>query len=205
MIYSSVLSFVLILACSLGWPVAAAPQTLDTPDPAADSAPAPPLAETPIYITADQAEFEQAQHQVIYTGQVHITQGALQLWADQVTALYDPVSGQFNFLLATGQQAKLIKAAEPDATEASATPDQSPLVVLAQRIEYWPQQQQIDASGQAQVSQQQSVIHSEVIRYNLGTQALSAESSRSLSGNAQDAQVQWVIQPNHLPNSAPTP
>jgi lipopolysaccharide export system protein LptA len=112
-----------------------------------------------------------------YIDDVKITQGSLSIEADLVQVMSLPDSDAKAYL-AIGKPAKFTQTLD----------DGKPVHLQADEIKYQPLSQTVYISGNAQVSQEGSIVKGDKITYNIATEQLKAESS-------SDEAVTTILQP----------
>lgn len=114
--------------------------------------------EQPFYLEADGAEFLEAESLSIYTGNVLVRQGGLELRGDRVEVRHDPEHKPV-FIIAIGAPVTYRQRVEGEAKPVEAT---------ARRMEYDRVRDEITLIGQAVLSQGEDTFRSDRILYDRG-------------------------------------
>jgi lipopolysaccharide export system protein LptA len=166
--------------------------------PLAGAALGPPVAhalssdrEQPIHIAADRLEIDDVKHVSVYRGNVHYSQGTMQLEADTVTIYYD-AERKFQRLQAQGQPARFRQRPDGQAEDMRGE---------AARIEYVAAPEALTLKQQAHVWNQGDEFSGDVITYDITGNHVVARRSGTEGGR-----VQVIIQPRaQTPAPAPAP
>ncbi len=138
----------------------------------------PDDAEQPIKISADQAVRDEKEGVTIYSGNVRMSQGSLQLEADKITVFR--VVDEADRIVAVGKPAHLQQ--QPAA-------DQAPVHAHAGVIEYLQREERVKLREDARLEQDGSIFTGEFIDYKLAEQRVRATSDKG----REDSRVEVVI------------
>lgn len=141
----------------------------------------------PIHITADKAVRDEKKGVTVYSGNVFMKQGSMELEADLLTIYHD--TDNASRIVAQGNPAKMRQLPEPD---------QGLVHAHAQTIHYFRTQDRVHLQTEARIEQDGDMVAGDSIDYLIDKQMFKAESS----GNQEGAQVEVVIQPNAQPGKA---
>jgi lipopolysaccharide export system protein LptA len=140
----------------------------------------PTDAEQPIHIRADSAELDETKNLAIYHGSVRMEQGTLTVTADKMTIeLKDQLVVR---IIAEGDRAHYQQQLKPD---------ESMVFADAKMIVYYTQEERVDLTGNAFLTQNKNEFTGELIRYNVREGKVDAQ------GDGQ-GKVQMVLQPAAL-------
>lgn len=143
----------------------------------------PDDSEQPIRITADTAIRDEKQGFTIYTGNVHMTQGSIDIEADTLTIFHETV--QADKIVAEGKPAKMQQ--RPAVGE--------PLVrARAEVIEYYKSEDRVHLRINAYITQDGSSVTGDSIDYDIARELIRAGSEEAPDGK----QVRVVIEPKVL-------
>jgi len=122
--------------------------------------------DAPVQIEADSGELDQAKNRTIYKGNVHITQGTMELWADQVIVQYKGTRPWE--ITATGRPARFKQL-----------PEKGKAWIEGQgnRILYRIHSDELLLTGNAELKQQQDRFRSDRIVYDRRAGRLKAGSA----------------------------
>ncbi len=134
----------------------------------------------PIKIEADRLEIEEAKHISHYQGNVQMTQGSLNLTADNIKFHFNE-NNDLQWIQAEGKPAHF-KQLNDDETSASGS---------ALRMNYYQPKSVLELLGQAKYQSVLDTIESESITINTDTNALQA------GGKPGKDRVRMLIQPNN--------
>lgn len=112
--------------------------------------------EQPVYLEADSAELDEAKATSVYTGNVHIRQGSMEIQADQVTMHHEP-DRRPRLIAAVGAPAKYRQEVDGEKQEVRAE---------ALRMEYDTQRDEITLFDQALLFQGEDTFRSDRIVYD---------------------------------------
>lgn len=136
----------------------------------------------PIRISADSATRDERTGETRYEGNVMLSQGSLQISADQVTVQH--TTEEASAIVATGNPATLTQIPAPE---------QAPVNAEAGRIEYWRDQDKITLTENARIEQNGATVTGVRIDYLVTEQQVQA------SGEEGEGQrVEVVIPPSVL-------
>jgi lipopolysaccharide export system protein LptA len=124
-------------------------------------------AEQPLYLEADNAELDELKSVSIYTGDVFVQQGSMQIRADQVT-VYHGEDRQPERIIATGEPATYRQEMEGDEKEVRAE---------ARRMEYVTETDEIRLIDEAIVYQGQDTFRNDRILYDRANAKVKAGTS----------------------------
>ncbi len=131
----------------------------------------------PIHIRGDNAEFDQNNGLLIYTGEVRIDQGTLRVTADRMVVEYRD-----------DQVVKITAEGKPASYQQQLESDEGLVNADAKTIVYHTTAEKVDLIGDAFLTQEGNEFQGSVIRYNIRQGRVDAE-----SGN--DAPVRMMLQP----------
>ena len=142
--------------------------------------------ELPITGKADSNSFDINTGISILTGNVVITQGNLEILADQVVIETDPETNELSYIKATGNPAIFtdIPQLGSDMVE-----------VNGNQVEFFPATDIIITLGEARITQSGNEARGEQIEYQAATGQVTIQSARSLSGNQDDEQAELLLLP----------
>ncbi|MEM7096866.1 MAG: lipopolysaccharide transport periplasmic protein LptA [Pseudomonadota bacterium] len=113
-------------------------------------------ADQPIHIEGDDAEIDQANETIVYTGSVEVVQGTLRVHGDRMVV---KISGdQVQQITTTGGPARYSQELEDDQGQVNAH---------AKSIVYHTAQERIYLNGKASLVQKGNELHGESIRYDI--------------------------------------
>jgi len=135
----------------------------------------------PIHITADQALRDENRGHTVYSGNVRLVQGSMELDADRLTIWH--TSENADRFVAKGKPARMRQRPEVD---------QELVHAHADVITYWHKQQRVNLSSNARIEQRGDVVTGDLIVYLIEQQVIKAESSQRQSTD----RVHVVIQPS---------
>ena len=134
----------------------------------------------PIRITADTAIRDEKQGFTVYSGNVHMTQGSLDIRADELTIYHE--TAQADKIVAEGRPAKMQQKPAVD----------EPLVrAHANIIEYYKIEDRVHLRIDAQITQDGGSVNGDSIDYFIAEQLVKANSDQGTDGK----RVQVVIPP----------
>jgi len=143
----------------------------------------------PIHITADKALRDEKQGFTVYSGNVQMNQGSMEIKADKLTIYH--VAEEADKIVAEGAPAKMWQQPELDKGVVHAR---------ALVIEYFKNEERVHLETDAHVEQEGSMVTGDSIDYFIAEQLIKADSDQSLEGN----RVQVVIPPS-VQQEASTP
>lgn len=147
---------------------------------------APPDAPAPIQIEADRADITEQSGASVYSGNVSLRQGDLEMEGERLEISRDGEQGEIRALL-TGNPARLTQPTDQGET----------VNARAQRIEYQSRTRSIDLKGDAEFVRGRDRVSGQSIRYDASARKLQA-SGPSPGGS----RVRIVIQPEAPRNPA---
>jgi lipopolysaccharide export system protein LptA len=143
----------------------------------------------PITGRSDEKTIQTATGLVTLSGNVFITQGNLEIFADLTTLETDQNSKQLEQLIANGTPARFIDL--PTLTG-------NKVEVSGLKIEFYPNRDLIITTGKAEITQNGNIVHGERIEYNTVTGLMNIHSQRSVTGNPDDEQAELIIIPGAI-------
>ena len=135
----------------------------------------------PIHITADKALRDEKKGVTIYSGNVQLVQGSMELEADKLTIFH--TSEDANEIIAEGRPAKMRQQPEVDKGIVNAH---------AETIHYFRTEDRVHLQTNARIEQDGAVVAGDSIEYLIAKQLITAESDQTQKGN----KVVVVIPPN---------
>ncbi len=135
----------------------------------------------PIRIQANKANLDDRQGIAIYTGNVILTQGTIELRGDRIT-IYRDNAGTIKKLVAVGKPARYQEKTDPA---------KGVLHAYGLTIEYLAQQEKVHLIKQAKVNQDGNVFTGDRIDYDLKTDLVNARAT----DNNDSGRVEMLIQP----------
>jgi len=141
--------------------------------------------EQPIEVEADELEVRDQEKISIYTGNVTLVQGSLEINADRVVIHLN----EANELI-------LMEMTGTPATFRQLNDDQQEILGEALHIDYTQSESLLELRDSARVSQAGDIIESDLIRINTETSSLQAGSAES------DQRVKMLIQPKQNSNGS---
>jgi lipopolysaccharide export system protein LptA len=136
----------------------------------------------PMHITADKALRDDIKGVTIYSGNVVLTQGSLELKADILTI--NQTNGELDEIIAEGRPAKMHQ--QPDV-------DKAIVYGHAKVIRYFKAEDRVHMQTDAHMEQDGAVVDGDSIEYLIAKQLITAESDQTKPGNPP---VVVVIPPN---------
>lgn len=135
----------------------------------------------PIHITADKAVRDELKGVTIYSGNVHLVQGSMELDADKLTIYHnEDVADE---IIAEGKPAKMRQQPEVDKGLVHAH---------AEVITYYKYEDKVHLKTDARIEREGAVVDGDAIDYFIAKQLITAESDQS----REDAKVVVVIPPS---------
>jgi len=110
----------------------------------------------PLYLEADSAEFSEAKSMSVYTGNVFVKQGSMELRGNQVRVRHDSENGP-TFIIAIGDPVTYLQLVEGE---------QKPVEASALRMEYDRAKDRLTLIGQAIVFQGEDTFRNDRIVYD---------------------------------------
>ena len=126
----------------------------------------------PIHITADRALRNEVEGVTIYSGNVELVQGSMELEADTLTIYHTTETA--NEIIATGSPAKMRQQPELDKGIVHAH---------AKVITYFKSEDRIHLQTDAHIEQEGAVVDGDTIDYLIDKQLITAESDQSQENN----------------------
>jgi lipopolysaccharide export system protein LptA len=147
---------------------------------AGDAMALPQDAEQPIHIHSDSAELDQNKSVAIYHGSVRMEQGTMTVTGDTMTVeLQDQLVVR---IIAEGDRAHYQQQIKPD---------ESIVFADAKKIVYFTQEERVELTGNAYLTQDKNEFTGELIKYNV------REGKVDATANGQ-GKVQMILQPAAL-------
>lgn len=119
----------------------------------------------PVEIESDSAEFDELGGLTTYSGNVQLTQGSIELLADEIQLR--TLDGQIVELVAVGNPAQYEQIPDPDSEK---------LIARGNKIRYLLEDDLIELSGSASLSQQGTTLSGGTILYDIRRHSLRASS-----------------------------
>lgn len=135
----------------------------------------------PIHITADKALRNEVEGVTVYTGNVHLVQGSMELDADKLTIYHN--TDVADEIIAEGKPAKMRQ--QPAV-------DEGIVRAHALVITYFKNEDRVHLQTMARIEQDGSVVEGDAIEYFIEKQVITAESDQS----REDNKVVVVIPPS---------
>ena len=136
----------------------------------------------PVYIDSDSQQLDMQSNVVTFLGDVKLKQGSINIHADKVIVYRDPKTSAIKDIEGFGNPA----------TFSQLTDDGKTLYGEAKELYYSMANDQLTMIDQAKLSQDDSVIKGNKIRYKISSQTLIAD------GKDQGDRVSTVIQPQAM-------
>ena len=133
----------------------------------------------PVKVSADKLEANRSKNLSVYSGNVVISQGSLQIRADRVE-VHGNAKGEINKVIATGKPAHFQQQME-DST--------SPVKARAQRIEFLVGNDALQLTGEAFVDRDGNTLSAERIDYDLNSEQMQAQ------GQSEKERVEMIWKP----------
>lgn len=132
----------------------------------------------PVEIESDSAEFDEPAGLTTYRGNVLLVQGSIELLADEIQLRTE--NDEIVELIATGSPAQYEQLPEPDSEK---------LYAQSNRIRYLLDQDLIELSGEASLSQQGTTLSGGTILYDVRKHILKASSDGSTQNTKERVRV----------------
>lgn len=132
----------------------------------------------PVEIESDSAEFDDNAGLTTYRGNVRLIQGTIELLADEIQLRTE--DDEIVELIASGRPARYEQLPEPDAEK---------LIAQSNRIRYLLDQDMIELSGNASLSQQGTTLSGGTILYDVRKHILKASSDSSEQNTTERVRV----------------
>ena len=135
----------------------------------------------PIRITADQALRDEQKGHTVYSGNVRMIQGSMEVDADRITVWH--TAADADKIVARGAPARMRQRPEIDQELVHAQGD---------TITYWHRLQKVNLAKNARIEQRGDVVTGSLITYFIERQLIKAESGK----RTDSGRVEVVIQPD---------
>lgn len=132
----------------------------------------------PIRITADTAIRDEKQGFTVYSGNVHMTQGSMDIEADKLTIFHE-----------TAQADKIVAEGKPARMQQKPAVDEPMVRAHAEIIEYYKIEERVHLRIDAHINQDGASVTGDSIDYFIAEQLVKADSDKATEGN----RVQVVI------------
>ena len=132
----------------------------------------------PIRITADTAIRDEKQGFTVYSGNVHMTQGSMDIEADKLTIFHE-----------TAQADKIVAEGKPARMQQKPAVDEPMVRAHAEIIEYYKIEERVHFRIDAHIDQDGASVTGDSIDYFIAEQLVKADSDKATEGN----RVQVVI------------
>ncbi|WGL17976.1 lipopolysaccharide transport periplasmic protein LptA [Microbulbifer bruguierae] len=139
--------------------------------------------EQPVKVSADKLEANRSKNLSVYSGNVVITQGSLQIRADRVE-VHGSVKGEINKVIATGTPAHFQQQVEEST---------NPVKARAKRIEFQVTNDALQLTGEAFVDRDGNTLSAERIDYDLNSEQMQAQ------GQSEKKRVEMIWKPEAKP------
>jgi lipopolysaccharide export system protein LptA len=137
----------------------------------------PEDSEQPIHIRSDSAQLDEEQNMVVYHGSVRMDQGTIQVTADTMTVeLKDQLVVR---ITAKGDRAHYQQQIKPD---------ESMVYADANTIVYFTQDERVNLTGNAHLTQDKNEFTGDLIKYDIGAGKVDAQATG-------EGKVQMILQP----------
>ncbi len=156
--------------------------------PAGASLALPEDRDQPIRITADTAIRDEKQGFTVYTGNVHMIQGSLDILADTITIFHE-----------TAQADKIVAEGKPAEMQQQPAADEPLVKASAEVIEYYKIEDRVHLRVNAQFTQDGASVTGDTIDYYITEQLVKADSGQS----PDSKRVRVVIPPTLLREEKP--
>ena len=147
--------------------------------------------EQPVKVSADKLEANRSKNLSVYSGNVVISQGSLQIRADRVE-VHGNTKGEINKVVATGTPAHFQQQVEEST---------SPVKARAKRIEFLVSSDALQLTGEAFVDRDGNTLSAERIDYDLNSEQMQAQ------GQSEKKRVEMIWKPEaqQEPQQQPQP
>ena len=135
--------------------------------------------EQPIRVQAKKLQADRGKNLSVYSGNVVITQGTLQIRADRVE-VHGNAAGEISRVVATGKPAHFQQQVQQS---------QNPVKARAQRIEFTVSSDELHLTGNAHVNRDGNTLTAEKIDYDLNSEQMQAQ------GQSGDGRVEMIWKP----------
>ena len=139
--------------------------------------------EQPVKVSADKLEANRSKNLSVYSGNVVISQGSLQIRADRVE-VHGNAQGEINKVVATGKPAHFQQQVEEST---------NPVKANAQRIEFLVGNDSLQLTGEAHVDRDGNTLSAERIDYDLKSEQMKAQ------GRSNQERVEMIWKPEAKP------
>lgn len=139
--------------------------------------------EQPIHINSNSQSFDMQSNQVIFLGKVTLKQGSIEIFADKLVVTRPQGKEGRETLEAYGKPARFSQL----------TDDGKTLKGESNKLHYELEKEFLKMEGNAQLTQDDSVIKGNVITYNMQNQRLIADGDKN-------ERVTTILQPSQLNN-----
>jgi len=156
--------------------------------PAGASLALPDDRDQPIRITADTAIRDEKQGFTVYTGNVHMIQGSLDILADTITIFHE-----------TAQADKIVAEGKPAKMQQQPAIDEPLVKARAEIIEYYKIEDRVHLKVNAEFTQDGASVTGDTIDYYITDQLVKADSGQS----PDSKRVMVVIPPKLLREDKP--
>ena len=143
----------------------------------------PDDSDQPINITADTAIRDEKQGFTVYSGNVHMVQGSMDIEADKITIYHT-----------TAQADKIVAEGNPARMQQQPAVDEPLVKARALVIEYFKNENRVHLTRDAHITQDGSSVTGDSIDYDIAKQLIKAESDKDSDGD----RVVVVIEPQVL-------
>lgn len=144
--------------------------------------------EQPIKVQAKKLEANRGKNLSVYSGDVVITQGSLQIRADRVE-VHGNAAGEISRVVATGKPAHFQQQVQQS---------QNPVKARAQRIEFTVSSDELHLTGEAHVDRDGNTLTAEKIDYDLNSEKMQAQ------GQSGDGRVEMIWKPEKKSSDQPS-
>lgn len=139
--------------------------------------------EQPVKVSADKLEANRSKNLSVYSGNVVISQGSLQIRADRVE-VHGNTQGEINKVIATGTPAHFQQQVQESTT---------PVKARAKRIEFLVSSDALQLTGEAFVDRDGNTLSAERIDYDLNSEQMQAQ------GQSDKKRVEMIWKPEAKP------
>ncbi len=134
----------------------------------------------PIHITADQALRDEKKGMTVYSGNVHMNQGSMQIDADKLTIYH--MAEDVERVIAEGRPARMQQ--QPD-------PERGTVFARARIITYYRSEDRVRLEREAHIERDGATVTGDSIDYFIADELVKADSDQAQTGS----RVQVVIPP----------
>lgn len=143
--------------------------------------------EQPVKVQAKKLEANRGKNLSVYSGNVVITQGSLQIRADRVE-VHGNAEGEISRVVAIGKPAHFQQQVQQSS---------SPVKAHAERIEFTISSDELHLSGKAHVDRDGNTLTAERIDYDLNSEQIKAH------GQSGEGRVEMIWKPEKKPEQQP--